>query len=206
MSSSGACPGSRSRRSRSGTSSSRGGERELEETRAHERVHVRQYEKWGPLFPLLYVASSVAALVRGREAHGGNVFERQAFRESGEVSRRERGGCVRAGRGRASPGRWRNALRPFVRSPARTGRMLGTRRSGLRRRSPSISPCRMTRSSPSWRAGRACGSSCPGGSVASCAGSSSRRSSRERFPGASPRRGKSARRRPLRRPRREPGG
>ncbi len=63
-----------------------GGERALEETRAHERVHVCQYEKWGPLFPLLYLASSVAALARGREAHGGNVFERQAFRESGEVS------------------------------------------------------------------------------------------------------------------------
>jgi hypothetical protein len=56
------------------------------ETRAHERVHVRQYERWGLLFPLLYLASSAAALVRGREAHGGNVFEKQAFRESGEVS------------------------------------------------------------------------------------------------------------------------
>ncbi len=61
------------------------GERALDETRAHERVHVRQYEKWGPLFPLLYLASSMAALARGREAHGGNAFERQAFRESGEV-------------------------------------------------------------------------------------------------------------------------
>jgi len=58
----------------------------LAETRAHERVHVRQYERWGPFFPLLYLASSAAALARGREAHGGNVFERQAFRESGEVS------------------------------------------------------------------------------------------------------------------------
>jgi hypothetical protein len=62
------------------------GERALVETRAHERVHVRQYERWGPLLPLLYLASSAAAVARGREAHGGNVFERQAFRESGEVS------------------------------------------------------------------------------------------------------------------------
>ena len=58
----------------------------LAETRAHERVHVRQYEKWGLIFPLLYLTSSAVALARGREAHGGNTFERQAFRESGEVS------------------------------------------------------------------------------------------------------------------------
>jgi hypothetical protein len=58
----------------------------LAETRAHERVHVRQYERWGLLFPLLYLASSAAALVRGRSAHAGNAFERQAFRESEETS------------------------------------------------------------------------------------------------------------------------
>jgi len=63
------------------------GERALEQTRAHERVHVRQYETWGPLFPLLYLAASAAALARGRSAHADNAFERQAFRETGEVAR-----------------------------------------------------------------------------------------------------------------------
>ena len=57
----------------------------LVQTRAHERVHVRQYERWGPLFPLMYVAASIAAFARGRGAHAGNAFERQAFRESEEV-------------------------------------------------------------------------------------------------------------------------
>jgi hypothetical protein len=59
-------------------------EQALAESRAHERVHVRQYETWGPLFPLLYLAASAAALLRGRAAYAGNVFERQAFREAGE--------------------------------------------------------------------------------------------------------------------------
>ena len=51
----------------------------LERCRAHERVHVRQYERWGPLFPLLYLASSAAALGRGRGLYAGNAFEREAF-------------------------------------------------------------------------------------------------------------------------------
>jgi hypothetical protein len=58
------------------------GEDALSKCRAHERVHVRQYETWGLLFPLLYLAASAAALARGRGAYVGNAFERQAFRES----------------------------------------------------------------------------------------------------------------------------
>jgi hypothetical protein len=61
------------------------GEEALAVCRAHERVHVRQYETWGPLFPLLYLAASVAALARGRAAYTGNAFERQAFQETGEI-------------------------------------------------------------------------------------------------------------------------
>jgi hypothetical protein len=37
----------------------------LSSIRAHERVHVRQYERWGVFFFPLYVASSVAQLIRG---------------------------------------------------------------------------------------------------------------------------------------------
>jgi len=62
------------------------GERELDASRPHERVHVWQYERWGALFPLLYLGASAAALARGRSAYGGNAFERQAARESGEAS------------------------------------------------------------------------------------------------------------------------
>jgi len=47
-------------------------------TRAHERVHVRQYERWGPLFIPLYVAESIWAAVRGRNAYLENRFEREA--------------------------------------------------------------------------------------------------------------------------------
>ena len=47
-------------------------------TRAHERVHVRQYERWGPLFIPLYAADSIWAAVRGRNAYLDNRFEREA--------------------------------------------------------------------------------------------------------------------------------
>ena len=49
--------------------------------RAHERIHVRQYERWGLLFPLLYLGSSGAALLAGGSAYRDNVFEKAAFRE-----------------------------------------------------------------------------------------------------------------------------
>ena len=58
------------------------GEDVLAKCRAHERVHVRQYERWGLLFPLLYLTASFAALARGRTAYAGNAFERQAFLET----------------------------------------------------------------------------------------------------------------------------
>jgi hypothetical protein len=51
--------------------------------RNHERVHVRQYERWGPLFPPLYLLSSAAALVRGMDPYRDNRFEQEAFRASG---------------------------------------------------------------------------------------------------------------------------
>lgn len=43
--------------------------------RAHERVHVRQYERWGPLFLLAYPAESVWQWLRGRRAYLDNRFE-----------------------------------------------------------------------------------------------------------------------------------
>ena len=51
----------------------------LDEERAHEHEHVRQYEHWGILFFPLYVASSAVQLLRGRHPYRHNRFERQAF-------------------------------------------------------------------------------------------------------------------------------
>jgi hypothetical protein len=52
----------------------------LECTRAHERVHVRQYERWGPLFIPAYAASSLWAFARGRHFYFHNAFEEEARR------------------------------------------------------------------------------------------------------------------------------
>lgn len=53
---------------------------ELERTRAHERVHVAQYERWGPLFPLFYLGASAVAWLQGGDPYRDNRFEREAFR------------------------------------------------------------------------------------------------------------------------------
>lgn len=55
-------------------------ERGLHQTRSHERVHVAQFERWGPLFPALYGAASVLAWWRGRHYYLDNHFEREARR------------------------------------------------------------------------------------------------------------------------------
>lgn len=47
----------------------------LESTRAHERVHVRQCEAWGPLFVPAYLTASLWAVVRGRDFYCDNRFE-----------------------------------------------------------------------------------------------------------------------------------
>lgn len=44
-------------------------------TLRHELEHVRQAERWGPLFPLLYLASSIWQWLRGRDAYWHNRFE-----------------------------------------------------------------------------------------------------------------------------------
>jgi hypothetical protein len=50
---------------------------------AHELVHVRQYERWGPLLVPAYLIASLVALVRGGHAHRDNAFETAARRISG---------------------------------------------------------------------------------------------------------------------------
>lgn len=52
---------------------------ELLRLRVHEQVHVRQYERWGPLFLPAYLLASVWTWTRGGRPYRDNVFERQAF-------------------------------------------------------------------------------------------------------------------------------
>lgn len=55
----------------------------LAELRQHEHVHVRQYERWGPLFLPAYLAASVLAWLRGHDPYRENYFERQAYGQAG---------------------------------------------------------------------------------------------------------------------------
>jgi hypothetical protein len=52
---------------------------DLARTRAHERVHVRQYERWGALFLPLYLGESLRLLLLGRDPYRANRFEQEAF-------------------------------------------------------------------------------------------------------------------------------
>ena len=50
----------------------------LDATRIHERVHVRQFERWGVLFLLLYPLAGLHAWLRGGCPYRDNVFEQEA--------------------------------------------------------------------------------------------------------------------------------
>ena len=54
----------------------------LDASRAHERVHVRQYERWGPLFVPAYCLCWVVLWLRGKHPYHDNPFERQAYDEA----------------------------------------------------------------------------------------------------------------------------
>jgi hypothetical protein len=45
-------------------------------------VHVRQYERWGPLFVPAYVLCSAVIWSRGGDAYRDNPFEREAYGEA----------------------------------------------------------------------------------------------------------------------------
>jgi hypothetical protein len=51
----------------------------LDASRTHEQVHVRQYERWGPLFLPAYLLSSAYQWLRGRHPYLDNRFEREAY-------------------------------------------------------------------------------------------------------------------------------
>ena len=52
----------------------------LDRSRAHERIHVRQCERWGPFFIPAYLLASLFALLRGRNPYRDNSFEIEAYR------------------------------------------------------------------------------------------------------------------------------
>ena len=60
----------------------------LTATRAHERAHVRQFERWGVLLLVLYPFAGLLAWVRGGHPYRDNWFEREA-RAAEDVVRRE---------------------------------------------------------------------------------------------------------------------
>lgn len=51
----------------------------LDISREHERVHVRQYERWGPLFIPLYLLATALAAWKGLDPYRDNPFEREAY-------------------------------------------------------------------------------------------------------------------------------
>jgi hypothetical protein len=56
---------------------------EMARCRVHERVHVTQYERWGPLFLPAYLGSSLWQWLQGRRAYWDNRFEVEARRVEG---------------------------------------------------------------------------------------------------------------------------
>jgi hypothetical protein len=53
----------------------------LDGCRDHEQVHVRQAERWGPLFIPAYLLASAMAAAQGRHFYLDNVFELEARRK-----------------------------------------------------------------------------------------------------------------------------
>ncbi len=51
----------------------------LDVTRTHERVHVRQYERWGIVFIPAYLGASAFLYLRGRDGYRDNPFEVEAY-------------------------------------------------------------------------------------------------------------------------------
>lgn len=54
----------------------------LDRTRCHERVHVRQFERWGPLMPAAYLLAGVLQWLRGKDPYRDNPFEVEAFNDA----------------------------------------------------------------------------------------------------------------------------
>lgn len=60
----------------------------LDITRGHERVHVRQYERWGLMFVPAYLLLSSWLYLRGRNGYRENPFELEAYEADRIAGRR----------------------------------------------------------------------------------------------------------------------
>jgi hypothetical protein len=56
----------------------------LDASREHEHVHVRQCERWGPLFIPAYLLASLLVKLRGGDGYMENPFEREAYESCGD--------------------------------------------------------------------------------------------------------------------------
>jgi hypothetical protein len=61
----------------------------LDRARLHEHVHVRQCERWGPLFGPAYLLASLVQWLRGRDPYRDNPFEVEAYAISDAADARE---------------------------------------------------------------------------------------------------------------------
>ena len=61
-----------------------GSDTSLDQSRDHERVHVRQYERWGPFLGPAYLLASLALWIMGRRPYRDNPFEREAYDTTGD--------------------------------------------------------------------------------------------------------------------------
>jgi len=55
----------------------------LDISRSHEMVHVRQYERWGPLMGPAYLGCSLVLWLMRRRPYRDNPFEREAYGQDG---------------------------------------------------------------------------------------------------------------------------
>jgi hypothetical protein len=55
----------------------------LDIARDHERVHVRQFERWGPFLGPAYLLASLGLWIAGRRPYRDNPFEREAYDQAG---------------------------------------------------------------------------------------------------------------------------
>lgn len=55
----------------------------LDTAREHELIHVRQFERWGPLMGPAYLLSSLVLWIAGRQPYRDNPFEREAYDKGG---------------------------------------------------------------------------------------------------------------------------
>jgi hypothetical protein len=58
---------------------------DLDRCRSHELVHVRQYERWGPLFIPAYLLCGAVLAARKKNPYWDNPFEREAYEKECNV-------------------------------------------------------------------------------------------------------------------------